>query len=156
MHTRLHAPPAPGLRRRFRPVDPQHRQEATRERNLDLDIDLSETEWRQLGEAAQANHALGLDWSGDDPGRIRVYLRDEEVRGGVWERLVTDEGTYGAQEMEISHLVFNDGRPYAHLLALPAFQPPAVTPQVEAAVEVGQEKLVREKWHLLKERAGLG
>lgn len=57
--------------------------------------------------------------------------------------------------MEIARFVFNDGRTYAHLLALPAFQPPAITPPVESAVEVGQEKLVREKWHLLMERAGI-
>lgn len=124
------------------------------ERNVDLEIPLSEEQWFQIGKAAQANQALGYEWKGSEGDRIHVYLRDEEARG-AWEGLVSDENLYGDQEVEIAQFVFNDGRPFAHLEAIPAFDEPSVTAPEEDALEVGQERFVRGKWHQLVERAGI-
>ena len=124
------------------------------ERNVDLEIPLSEEQWFQIGKAAQANQALGYEWNGSEGDRIHVYLRDEETRG-MWDRLVSEENQYGAQKKEVAQFVFNDGRPFAHLEALPAFEEPAVNSREEDALEVGQERFVREKWHQLVERAGI-
>jgi hypothetical protein len=124
------------------------------ERNLDLEVPLSETQWTQLGQAAKANQALGYEWKGNEPDRIHVYLRDEEARG-LWDRLVSEENQYGAQRVEIAQFVFNDGRPFAHLEAPAAFEEPAVNSPQEDALEVGQERFVREKWHQLVERSGI-
>ena len=124
------------------------------ERNLDFEVPMTRDQWRQLGETAQRIHSLGYDWKGDEPDRIRVSLRDEEARG-LWSRLVSDEGQYGAHEREIAQFVFNGGRPYAHLEAPSTLDEPQILPQEEEAAEVGQERFVREKWHQLLERAGI-
>ena len=124
------------------------------ERNLDLQVPVSREQWGELGRTAQRIHSLGYDWSGDEPDRIRVSLRDEEARG-LWTRLVSDEGKYGESEREIAQFVFNDGRPFAHLEAPVTLDEPQIQPQQEAALEEGQARFVREKWQVLLERAGI-
>lgn len=124
------------------------------ERNVDFDLPVSRDQWEQIGRRAQALRPSGFEWRDGEPDRIHLYLRDEEARG-LWERMVSDEGRYGAHEIEVAQFVFNDGRPYAHLEASPFIEEPAVLPQEEDAMEVGQERFVREKWHRLLEESGL-
>lgn len=124
------------------------------QRNLDLGLPVSSDQWGQLRRTAQAVRANGYLWSGDEPDRIRILLRDEESRG-LWDRLVSDENRYGAHEVEVAQVVYNDGRPFAQLEAHPAFDEPSVTDGQETALEEGQAHFVRQKWHELLERSGI-
>lgn len=124
------------------------------ERNLDFDLPVTQDQWEQIGRRAQALRPAGFEWKGDEPDRIHVYLRDEEARG-LWKTMVSDEGEYGAQQIEVAQFVYNDGRPYAHLEASPSVQEPAVQQQQEAFMGIGQERSVREEWHHLLEESEL-
>lgn len=124
------------------------------ERNIDFDIPVTRDQWKQIAETAHGMEPSGYGWNGDDPERIRVFLRDEEARG-LWSRFVSDEGQYGAHDLEIAQIEYNGGRPFAHLEALPTAVEPAISDGEQAAMEVGQERFVREKWHQLMERSGL-
>jgi hypothetical protein len=125
-----------------------------KERNLDFDIPLTRDQWNELTQTAEALESLGYAWNGKDPERIHVRLRDEEARG-AWEGFVSDEDVYGDHEVELGQFIYNDGRPYAHLEALPTVEEPSVTDRQEHEMQIGQERWVREKWHDLMERSGL-
>jgi hypothetical protein len=124
------------------------------ERNVDFEIPLSREQWRELGENAKALGPSGFTWNEQDPDRIHVYLREQEARG-IWSRLVSDEETYGTDRREIAQFVFNDGRPFAHLEAPPSLDEPAITSDEETALELGQERWVRDKWHYLLDKSGI-
>lgn len=124
------------------------------ERNVDFEIGLTPAQWSELTQTAEALESLGYRWNGKDPQHIHLRMRDEDVQG-VWDTLVVGENRYGAHDVELAHIVYNDGRPYAHLEALPTLDEPNLTEGQEHEVEVGQERWVRSRWQDLLKRSGL-
>ena len=124
-------------------------------RNIDFDTSLTLREWEQLALsiASRADHGVA-DWTPTEPDVIRLSIREGDYPEG-WDGIVPPLDDLPPEEREVARIVFNDGRPYAHLE--PPRQPerPVLLPQDDERMQLALEKWVREKWHELLRFSGL-
>jgi hypothetical protein len=123
-------------------------------RNIDLGVPLTRDQWRQIGEAAdfQADEGV-LQWTPGEFDVIHVSLRANDAPKG-WQDIAPAD-VVRQYDGEVARLVYNDGRPMAHLTPPLQPAPPAVLPQEDQALQVALERWVRGKWHMLMRAAGL-
>ncbi len=131
-------------------------------RNLEFGIEMTEAQWRQLEQTADA---LGSD-RGFDAGRsteapqgahpIQAFM--DGVRGpDAWRALLTSpDDLYGVPRREVAEFHFNGGRPFATIEVPPELvAPPAVAPDQEAQMQRELEAWLRHRWHELLSASGI-
>jgi hypothetical protein len=124
-------------------------------RNLDFEIPLTRVQWDQLSQAANFRPDFGvMRWSPDNPDVIQISLRGDDRPDG-WDAITPPLDDMPPEDREVARLVYNDGRPYAHLAPPEQPAPPAILPQDDERLQRSLEHWVRGKWHELLRLAGI-
>ncbi len=131
-------------------------------RNLELGIEMTEAQWRELEQTADT---LGHDHGFDAAARaeapfgahpIQVFM-DSERGPDAWRTLLTSpDDVYGVPRREVAEFHFNGGRPFASIEVPPELvEPPAVTAGQEREMQRELESWLRNRWHELLSASGI-
>jgi hypothetical protein len=124
-------------------------------RNLDFEIPLTRMQWEQIGRSAAARSDHGVRrWTPAEPDVIRLSIRDGDCPDG-WNDIVPPLDGLPPEDREVARLIYNDGRPYAHVEPPVQPKPPAILAQDDARLQRSLEHWVRGKWHELLRLSGI-
>lgn len=124
-------------------------------RNIDFEIPLTREQWQQLGEAANLRADYGvLRWAPAEFDVIRVSAHTDDAPTG-WEDVAARGDLAFAGDREVARLVYNDGRPYAHLAPERELPMPGGGEPSDGAMMRSLERWVRDTWHGLLRDSGI-